>query len=385
MARLTIYKDNLAETTAVSNLFIDEYMGEANDAQLKVYLYLLRMMNAHLSTSVSDIADKFNHTERDVIRSLEYWRDKQLLDLDYEGRNLVGIRIRQLGDVCPVAEQQPATFVPAPSEFVQPLPLAAVTTSTLAPAMNSNTGITTGRNVPSSAGTVEMAKTFQKPSYNADQLRAFKNSQDTAQLLFIAETYIGRPLTPADMKSILFFKDVLNFSDDLIDYLLQYCVDKDKKDFKYIEKVAISWAERGITTPEEAEKTAYRYDSNVYTIMNGLGKNGSPSPKEMEFISRWMKDYGFSTDIIIEACERTVLATDKHRFEYAESILSSWREQNVHHKSDILRIDDMYQQRKKNNSSSSSSSSARPSANRFTQFTQNTYDFEALEKELLSN
>ena len=69
MARLTIYKDNQENATVVSNLFIDEYMKDANDAQLKVYLYLLRMMNAKQATSVSDIADKFNHTEKDVMRA----------------------------------------------------------------------------------------------------------------------------------------------------------------------------------------------------------------------------------------------------------------------------------------------------------------------------
>ena len=73
MARLTIYTDESVDSTVVPNLFIDEYMKEANDAQLKVYLYLLRMMNAHQATSVSDIADKFNHTEKDIIRALKYW------------------------------------------------------------------------------------------------------------------------------------------------------------------------------------------------------------------------------------------------------------------------------------------------------------------------
>lgn len=48
-------------------------MKDANDAQIKVYLYLLRMMTAGLTTSVSDIADKFNHTEKDVLRALKYW------------------------------------------------------------------------------------------------------------------------------------------------------------------------------------------------------------------------------------------------------------------------------------------------------------------------
>jgi len=161
--------------------------------------------------------------------------------------------------------------------------------------------------------------------------------------------------------------------------LIQYCVDRGKKDFKYIEKVALNWAEEGITTPKQAQKASARYDKSVYTIMNELGKSGSPTAKEMEFITRWLKDYGFSTDIIIEACERTVLATDRHRFEYAESILSSWRQQNVHHKSDISRVDGMYQQRKK------TTSAPKPAGNRFNQFAQNSYDFEELEKELLSN
>lgn len=231
--------------------------------------------------------------------------------------------------------------------------------------------------MPPSQETPQESSPYEKPSYSADQLREFKSRQETALLLSIAESYIGKPLTPSEIKTILYFTDVLRFSDDLIDYLIQYCVDRGKKDFKYIERVAVNWAESGITTPKQAQKASSRYDKNVYTIMNGLGKDASPTVKEMEYITRWTKDYGFSTDIIVEACQRTVLATDKHRFEYAEGILSSWKRQDVHHKSDIAKIDSQYQQRKK--------PAPKQPANRFNQFTQNTYDFEALEQELLSN
>ena len=93
MGHFKIYQQNSVDVTVVSNLFIDKYMKDANDAQLKIYLYLLRMMNAGLTTSVSDIADKFNHTEKDVMRSLKYWEKNQLLSLEYdEGRSLTGIR-----------------------------------------------------------------------------------------------------------------------------------------------------------------------------------------------------------------------------------------------------------------------------------------------------
>lgn len=346
MARLTIYKDNYIDSTVVSNYFIDEYMKDANDAQLKVYLYLIRMLNANRATSVSDIADKFNHTEKDVLRALKYWEKKHLLDLDFdEDKTLVGIHLRDLNAPSAPAAPKNITLTAAPT-----LTVAAV-----------------------------QEPSFIKPSYTPDQLREFKSREQTSQLLFIAESYMGKPLTPSEMKSILFFTDELRFSDDLIDYLLQYCVDRGKKDFKYIEKVAINWAEEGITTPKQAQKYAGKYDKNVYAIMNELGKSGTPTNKEMEFINRWIKEYGFSTDIIFEACERTVMATDRHRFEYAEGILSSWKRENVHHKADIHRIDDMYQKRR------SSTKTTVSGNNKFNQFAQNSYDFDALEKELLSN
>ncbi|MBR1932049.1 MAG: DnaD domain protein [Lachnospiraceae bacterium] len=375
MARLTLYQDNYIDSTVVSNCFIDEYMKDANDAQLKVYLYLIRMLNANQAISVSGIADKFNHTEKDVIRALKYWEKKSLLTLDYdEDKNLVGIHLRDL-DAQPVQTKQtsvPMSFITQAALRTDPgqFPLTES-------AGNSHVS---SDSTASKEQLDEPEERFPKPAYTPAQLREFKERSETAQLLFIAESYKGVPLTPAEMKSMLFFKDVLNFSDDLIDYLLQYCFDRDKKNFKYIERVAINWAEQGITTPKQAEKQSARYDKNVYAVMNELGKSGSPTAKELEYINRWMREYGFSMDIIFEACERTVMATDKHRFEYAEGILSSWKRANVHHKSDIRKIDDNYLRRR-----STTSKSSNVTTNRFNQFTQNSYDFDALEKEILSN
>ena len=83
-----------------------------------------------------------------------------------------------------------------------------------------------------------------------------------------------------------------------------------------------------------------------------------------------------SADIIYTACERTVLATDKHRFEYADRILTSWQKSGVHSIHDIQSLDERYHKTKP----------ARPAAgNKFNQFTQNDYDFDALEQELISN
>ena len=365
MARIALYKDNYADSTVVSNLFIDEYMKDANDAQLKVYFYLLRMLNADQAISVSGIADKFNHTEKDVIRALKYWEKQQILDLDFdENKALVGIHLRDLSAQATPASQHNVLLTSGP-----------VQTQNTA----GNSIISAAVAQPVQPAPQETTPVYNNPAYSLDQLREFKEREETSQLLFIAEAYIGKPLAPSEIKTILFFTDVLHFSDDLIDYLLQYCVERGKKDFKYIEKVAVNWAEEGITTPKQAQKFSTRYDKSVYSIMNSLGRSTAPTAKELEFINRWTREYGFSTDIILEACERSSLATDRHRFEYAEGILSSWKNAGIHHKADIQQADATYQKKKATKPAPAASS------NRFTQFAQNSYDFAALEKEILSN
>ena len=349
MSHLTIYQDNYINSTVISNRFIDEYMEAANDAQLKIYLYLIRMMSARLSTSISDIADKFNYTEKDVMRALKYWEKKQLLTLEYdENKTVTGIHLMD--------------FAPLPmAPTVAPVPTVSMSAP---PALASVVPISSKEN------------TYVKPNYTLDELKAFKSDEATSRLLFVTEQYLKKTLSPNEVRTILFISDKLGFSEDLIDYLIQYCVDREKKDLRYIEKVAISWAQQGITTPKQAARLANKYEKPVYEIMRALGKNNAPTQTEVSYIMRWMKEYGFTTDVIFIACERTVLATDKHRFEYADSILSSWYKSGVHHKNDIQSLDENYHNTK---------TSKTVSNNKFNQFKQNTYDFDILEQELLSN
>lgn len=347
MKNLTIYQDDYNDCTVISNRFIDEYMIEANDAQIKIYLYLLRIMGSHLATSISVMADTFNHTEKDVLRALKYWEKKRLLTLDYdETKNIVGIHLQEPCKSAGQGEAKPEKSAAQSSSYAR------------AP---------------------EGFEAREKPSYSLDQVKAFRQKEDTEQLLFIIEAYIGRPLSSNDIKTILFICDQLNFSADLVDYLVQYCVGRGKRDFRYIEKVAVSWAEENITTPAQAASVIKKYDKNVYGIMNALGKSGIPTDREMEYINRWCRQYLLPPDVIREACGRTVLATDKHRFEYADSILTSWHKANVRQLSDIKNADAAYQRSK------TVLQPSRTAANKFNQFQQNSYDFSELEKEILSN
>jgi len=369
MSSFSVYRDVDNGSTCVSNRFIDEYLPDANAAQIKVYLYLLRMTGN--ATSVSDMADRFNYTEKDICRAIKYWEKLGVLGINYglDG-SVVGIKLfTSPVNTMPVTGIPAQTFVPVSV----PLNNSSLSVYDMETSDSMHAGsLSTSSYESVSPSVADSTVAFVKPAYSLDDLKAFKEQEETAQLIFIAEQYLGKTLSPADIKSLLFITDVLNFSTDLIDYLLTYCVDKDKKSFRYIETVAIKWAEAGITTPEEAKLASGKYDKSVYTVMRALGKSSTPTEKEAGFVKRWTNEFGFSTDIILEACERSVMSTDKNRFAYADSILKSWKQSGVVSVADIKSIDTKYHRPKKVANTT------------FHQFDmKHNYDFDEMEKALL--
>ena len=354
MTNLTIYKDQDLNATIISNQFIDEYMVAANDAQIKIYLYLVRMTSANLPFGISDIADRFNYTEKDVLRALRYWEKQKLLSLDYDGeRSLKAVHILPFPSLTPKAEILPLT--PKPTVIPEPVPVNAR---------------------PLSKASASKGAPIIREAFSADDLNAFQNDNETAQIIFIAEQYTGKILSRNDLEILLFIYTTLGFSTDLIDYLIQYCVERGKKQFSYMEKVAIDWAEAHITTVRQAKLRTTKYEKQVYSIMRALGKSAAPTEPEVAFIKKWTGEMGFSLEIILKACERAVLATDHNRFPYTNAILIKWQEANVKSLKDIEALDNSYQK--------SSVSLSRKDGG-FNDFTQRTYDYDALEKMLLSN
>ncbi|MBR7089477.1 MAG: DnaD domain protein [Lachnospiraceae bacterium] len=373
MGALTIYQDSYINATILSNRFIDYYMTDANDAQLKVYLYLVRMMNAHLETSVGDIADRFNFTEKDVLRALKYWKDKEILDLDLdENGTLTGIHLKNL---CQLEKMEPtveSTHMPQKAAVPQNAPASGTD--------------------PSQDGSLVQGVIPIKPSYSSTQIKAFKSSHENPEsgidILYLAEVYRKKPLSQSDVNTIIYICEELGFSDEMFDHLLQYCTERNKSDFRYIEKVAISWKEAGVTTPEEADNLPGKYDRKVYEIMRQLGKTGNtPTKTEVSYINRWVCEYGFADDIILEACERTVLATEKNRFQYADSILKNWKEKGVGKISDVQDLDRQHEKKSSAKTSQGDRSAAGVnSSNGFNRFSQRgDIDFAELEKKIVKN
>ena len=152
-------------------------------------------------------------------------------------------------------------------------------------------------------------------------------------------------------------------------------------DFHYIEKVAINWAENGIKTPSQAKEFSYKYAKIVYTVMKALGKSTVPTDEEASYVHTWSKDLGFTDDIILEACKRSVRGTDKGRLQYADKILQEWKKSQVITLTDIEKLDKKYKESK------TAETATKPTYKKssFHQFEHRNYNFDAIEEQFLSN
>ena len=95
MSMITLQKPSQSEVTLLSNIFIDDYMPEANGEFVKVYIYLLRALSTTpVSFTLEQMADHLLCTERDILRALKYWSRQELLALDFAAdKTLRGIAL----------------------------------------------------------------------------------------------------------------------------------------------------------------------------------------------------------------------------------------------------------------------------------------------------
>lgn len=370
MKPITLHTNHMNDVTIISNIFIDEYMPKASGSFVKVYLYLLRLLSSSDKiVSVSVIADFLEDSEKDIIRALNYWDKAGALTLEKDRKDtIIGIILNDLTNIDLTAFNEIAASSSLIDENINSLD--SEDTSRISTIIKDN---------------VEEPKTFEKPTYSPSQVEALTKNDEIKWLMNIIEIYLERLLKPTDIQLILFLYENVGFSVELIMYLYEYCVSKNKKNSSYIEAVALKWAEEGIDTVEKAEATAIAYNANFNAVSKAFGMNRMPGAIEQKFITNWINNYAFSIDIIIEACNRTILATQKPDFKYADKILESWFKKGVHHLSDVEKLDLAHA--KSSASSSKQSSAARPTNNKFNAFPQRTYtatDYSSLEQRLLN-
>ncbi len=373
MCKVVLEKGDEVNFTPVSNVFIDEYMSKANGEFVKVYLYLLRLLNCGDDTLVSNLSTEamarhFDMLESDVVRALNYWSSKNLLLLSYNEKGEISsiTPLFTVSSNCHESVGKSGHDMPGSGSFLNN--------------MNNNEKFDNEKNDSASDGVFEIPK---KRKYTPLELDTFSSNAHISDLMFLLQTYLGRTLNSTDIGSILYMVDSLGLDTDLVEYIMESCISNGHKSLSYMEKRAVCYAKNGISSLDKAKS----YDRENLSILNDIYKvfglkHKRPPKKEIDYVSKWTGQYGFSDDIIIEACSRTVEHTHSDSFPYADSILTNWYNNDAKSMDDIRQLDLTHSKEVKSlyPDKNAKNSTSRPKNSH--SFTEREYDYDSLEAQL---
>lgn len=340
--RMDLHLKSRLETgvTVVSNTFIDKYMAEANGEYVKVYLYLLR--RGFTSVSEEEIADALNDTEADVRRALDYWKKAGVLQTE-------------------AAEA--------------PIKAHAETAAA--------SGI--GSAGPADTGERPAAP---EPRQSCSQREMDKLSSDAefTQLIYIAQQYLKKIFTPKDCEIFAYLYGTLKMPAELLEYLVEYCAQNNHTSLRYIEKVALGWYEKKLLTVEEAKAYSRSFSKDSFAVMKAFGLTGrSPADAEYKLLEKWYRTYGFTKELVLEACNRTMNAIHAPSFQYADKILTEWKTSGVRTMRDVEELDRIRQEQKARSAQGQAKDGQKArtgkggrTANRFHNLEEHGYDYDKM-------
>lgn len=411
MTAINISSDIATSFTTVSNIFIDQYMPKANGEFVKVYLYLLRATGSGAGiATISEIADHFSNTEADIIRALNYWASEGILQVQTgaDGQ-IMGINLCSLSVSGMQAAQSNIQSAVADNAAQNNLQNSVVNNAAQNNLQNSvvnnaaqnistvNTRMHDSVVEKLKSQTPDKAASSQK-EYTLDEIKEFRKNPDISELFFIIETYLKHTLSSTDTNMVLYWLDELHFSTDLVEYLVEYCITKGHSSLRYMNKVALGWADAGIKTVDQAKDDVAAHSQIYYSVMKALGITGrNLVDSEVSLINKWVGEYGFDIELVKAACSKTISAIQKPSFEYTDSILANWRKKDVHTLKDVEVLDANFAKANKASATGSSQStnaangSSKPksnnssSKNKFNNFNQRNNDYDKLEKLFLNS
>lgn len=381
--------------TIIDNVFIDRLMPDAPGEYLKVYLYLLRHQPE--MPGISAIADALDHTEADVRRALRYWEQAGALVGDDrqqpagESPGQAGNRQQEpeakgvrLEDIWKTAEgsggavqasgggvwgaspaEDGVRAVPASGGGVWGASLAEDGSRAVPAASGQRQEYGEGAGGPASGKP-------EPPVYSQEQVNRLSGDEDFTQLLYIAQKYMNKAFTQRECQVFAYLYDGLHMSQELLEYLVEYCVQAGHTSIRYIETVGLNWHEKGLETVEEARAYSSGFTRDSFAVMRAFGLGDRrPGDTEKEMISRWFGTYGFTREVVLEACNRTLEATHSPSFRYADKILSEWKKAGVKSLKDVGALDKKRQGRRP-------AQKEKAKTNQFHNFEQRDTDYDSM-------
>lgn len=184
--------------------------------------------------------------------------------------------------------------------------------------------------------------------------------QDFKLLVGETQRQLGTTLSSAGLESLRRIYHDMGMPCEVISMLVAHCAERARLASEggtqrrvtpsQIEKEALRWSEKGVTTLDAATDYLCRYAQNreklseIRRVMNL--NNRHLTSAEQDYIESWLA-LGFGTEEINEAYERTMLNTGGLKWQYMNKIIQSWDGQGLHTITDIREKDRPGQTRKK--------------------------------------
>lgn len=208
-------------------------------------------------------------------------------------------------------------------------PSAAVGTTVSAPAIPAAPAAAPA--VTESPSVTAAAETVVRPvAIRPDMkevIKRQKKDKEFAYLLNTVSARLGRPITNADMTILLYLYDTAGLPVEVILMVTAYAVSQDKPHLRYIEKVALDWSDRGITTIAAAEEHLCRLDrrNQAWAKLETVwGIHRTPTAGQMERAEQWVFDRKVEDALLRKAYEICLEKTGKFQFAYIHRVLESW-------------------------------------------------------------
>ncbi len=264
--------------TQVENIFLTEYMPQAEGDFVKVYLTaLLYAGDEKMSNAL--IAKHLGMAEEDVLRAWNYWENCGVITKrgSAEDRFHYAVEFNCLKE---------RLFMP-PGE----------------------SGASSGsENVP-------------------DSLSERMNDEVLKRTFDTIEEITGRMLESREASAVVSWICDEGLSPDLICFAYRFCSEKrGNSRFPYVSSIIRDWEKENIRTTEDAKKHLEDTDlrHNQYRrVMRALGFHRNPTEKEQDIIDSWLDQMGFDTGKILEACAKTSGISNPN-INYVNSILLNW-------------------------------------------------------------
>jgi len=219
------------------------------------------------------------------------------------------------------------------------------------------------------------------PSYQPEELAMYADKNEEVKSLFVmAQNKLCRMLTHSDMSAVFMIYHWMGLPMDVIELLLDFCVERGHRNTRYIEKVALDWCENGIYSAEEAQKRIYSYNTVYRKILKAMGQSmREPVAREIKYMKKWHEEYEMPLGLIELACSKTVMNLGKASFGYADKIIEAWKKSGFKTVEEVEISEKAFVENKKQQEKEENATVQRKN-NRFINYDQRTYDYAQLEK-----